>query len=112
MKIHPAIQTYTKANGAKIAEPNFSGQNEKLINRILNENPKNIKMNFKLIERTLNFLGLKTIKTGGTHVKVPLSDTEHEIFIIEHGTRKTSHFTEVIKLKKIIQRFYKPKSLN
>ncbi len=112
MKIHPVILTCPNANNRKTDRPNFSGQNEKLINRILNENPKNIKMNFKLIERTLNFLGLKTIKTGGTHVKVPLSDTEHEIFIIEHGTRKTSHFTEVIKLKKIIQRFYKPKSLN
>ncbi len=109
MRIHSLETTFFINQYSSSRRPVFSGQNEKLIARILTENPKNIKINFKIIERTLNFLGLKTVKTGGTHVKVPLSDTEHEVFIIEHGTRKTSHFTEVIKLKKIIQRLYKPK---
>lgn len=104
-----SVQINYKPHCAQTKKQGFHGQNEKLIQKILTQNPKSVKINYKIIERTLNFLGLKPVKNGGTHVRVPLNETEHEIFIIEHGSRKTSHFTEVLKLKKIIERFYKPK---
>lgn len=90
------------------SSPKFQGSRDKFIEKIINSNtPKKIKILADDVERICESLGFSRNKKRGSHMSFKISETENISFVTPHNNKKEITATDKVKLKQLLQRFYK-----